>query len=256
MFPQAPILKTWKKFDQFAMETLTKRWNYNSDKPFQQRSVSQMKEQRERFGVSGNCFDLAIWLLDEFKNDGIEAYPIGHEIQSEDAHAAVIALDENGRRFLCDLGDQWLLPILVDANDEDFSGEKLSGFFPGADIQLKPSHSKLEVYYHRPNGRFSVQAYDLQPVDGSDFEKAAERSQNHLNPHPLVECRIPYKKETAHWEFDEWKSFISSAEGLHPEPPAASIEEWAIRINEKTGYNKEVAGQVLREFKTVPSSLL
>ncbi|MGD7044533.1 hypothetical protein [Jeotgalibacillus proteolyticus] len=256
MLPPASILRTWNKFDRFAMETVTKRWNYHPDKPFQQRSVSQMKEQRDQFGVSGNCFDLAIWLLNEFKHDGIEAYPVGHDIHTEDAHAAVMAIDENGRRFLCDLGDQWLLPILTDAGDEEFSEEKLTGFFPGADVQLKPQQSSLEVYYHRPNGRFSMQTYDFQPVSKHDFEKAAERSQNYLNLYPLVECRIPYKEEKAHWEFDKWQSFISSTEGLHHDSPAVSIEEWAKRIHEKTGCSKDLLEQVLRKFKTVPSGLL
>ncbi|MDG5472684.1 hypothetical protein P6709_13080 [Jeotgalibacillus sp. ET6] len=256
MLPPASILKTWKKFDRIAMETVTKRWNYHPDKPFQQRSVSQMKEQRDQFGVSGNCFDLAIWLLDEFKQDGIEAYPVGHDIHTDDAHAAVMAVDENGRRFLCDLGDQWLLPILIDAEDEEFSGEKLSGFFPGADVQLKSHKSHLEVYYHRPNGRFSVQTYGLEPVNKGDFEMAAERSQNYLNPYPLVECRVPYKEETAHWEFDKWQSFLSSTEGLHHDSPAVSIEVCAQRINEKTGFSKDLLEQVLRKFKTAPSGLL
>ncbi len=47
-------------------------------------------------GVTGNCYDLAIWLLDEFDNDGITAYPIGHDLGTDDAHVAVMALDEEG----------------------------------------------------------------------------------------------------------------------------------------------------------------
>ncbi|MBS4162322.1 hypothetical protein GWP49_35325, partial [Klebsiella pneumoniae] len=108
------ILTTWRKFDRFPMETLTKAWFYQQAGNRKQREVSLMKEHYRQFGISGNCFDLAIWLLDEFSKQGIEAYPIGHHFKTEDAHAAVIALDERGRRFLCDLGDQWLQPILVD----------------------------------------------------------------------------------------------------------------------------------------------
>ncbi|TWM29930.1 hypothetical protein CHCC14820_1269 [Bacillus paralicheniformis] len=70
------------------------------------------------YGIAGNCFDLSIWLLDEFTKDGVEAFPIGRSFKTERAHAAVIALDERGRRFLCDLGDQWLQPILIDCECE------------------------------------------------------------------------------------------------------------------------------------------
>lgn len=112
------------------METLTKLWFYNeNNNNNKQRNVSLMREHRSKYGLSGNCFDLAIWLLDEFKNDGITAYPVGHNLNSKDAHVAVIALDVSGSRYLCDLGDQWINPILVDTNNENYTDEKLSGFF-------------------------------------------------------------------------------------------------------------------------------
>ncbi|CAM4290481.1 hypothetical protein BAMA_03870 [Bacillus manliponensis] len=131
------IVTTWRKFDSFPMETLTKAWFYQKGTTKKQRSVSLMKEHREEYGITGNCFDLAIWLLDEFKNDGITAYPIGRHLHTERAHVAVITLDEKGRRYLCDLGDQWLDPILIDSNSEDYTDEILSGFFPAAKVQVK-----------------------------------------------------------------------------------------------------------------------
>lgn len=89
------ILTVWHKFDAFPMETLTKAWYYDQSS-VRQRSVEEMKEHRERFGTSGNCFDLAIWLIDEFKRAGIEAYGLGEGLGTEEAHAAVCALDEQG----------------------------------------------------------------------------------------------------------------------------------------------------------------
>jgi hypothetical protein len=77
MHPKQSMLQTWKKFDSFPMETLTKAWYFDKGTPKKQRDVSQMKEHRERYGITGNCFDLALWLLDEFKKDGVKAYPIG-----------------------------------------------------------------------------------------------------------------------------------------------------------------------------------
>ena len=48
---------------------------YNQNSSKKQRDVSLMKEHRSQYGLSGNCFDLAIWLLDELQKDGITATP-------------------------------------------------------------------------------------------------------------------------------------------------------------------------------------
>ncbi|WP_370521742.1 hypothetical protein [Virgibacillus sp. MSP4-1] len=124
MFAPQNILNVWRKFDEFPMERLTKLWFYNQEYHKKQRDVALMKEHRSQYGISGNCFDLAIWLLDELKKNRITAYPIGHDLNSEDAHVAVVALDESGNSYLCDLGDQWINPILVDKNSENYTNEK------------------------------------------------------------------------------------------------------------------------------------
>ncbi|WP_327204675.1 hypothetical protein [Paenibacillus terrae] len=85
------ILSIWEKFNTFPMETLTKAWFYKKTDGKKQRDVSLMKEHHERYGITGNCFDLAIWLLHEFEKEGIEAYPIGHDLGTTEAHVAVIA---------------------------------------------------------------------------------------------------------------------------------------------------------------------
>ena len=99
LFAPEAILRTWRKFDSFPMETLTKAWFYHQAGDGRQREVSMMKEHYQEYGIAGNCFDLSIWLLDEFTKDGVEAFPIGRSFKTERAHAAVIALDERGRRF-------------------------------------------------------------------------------------------------------------------------------------------------------------
>ena len=116
-------------FDQHPMENLTKAWYYNRTTGSRQRPVEMMRQHRAELGLSGNCFDLALWLLDEFQREGLSAYGVGHNLHSEDAHVAVVALDNNGHRYLCDLGDQWLQPILLDQDSPMFSPEPLSGFF-------------------------------------------------------------------------------------------------------------------------------
>lgn len=250
MFASQSILSTWRKFNQFPMETLTKAWFYYQDTKKKQRDVSLMKEHREQYGISGNCFDLAIWILDEFHKDGIEAYPIGHHLGTSHAHVAIIALDAYGNRFLCDLGDQWLQPILIDKHHDEFTEEKLPGFFPAADVQVKPREREVEILYHRPNGKISKQVYDTAPIDQTEFLQAAEFSQNLLKPQPLLECRIiPYKSEIAHWEFYNWESFLSTTEGIFHDSKPTRIEDWANLIHGKTGYDFQFLMNVLEIYK-------
>lgn len=251
MLPTDSILKAWEKFNHFPMETLTKFWFYNKGTIKKQRDVSLMKEHREQYGLSGNCFDLALWLLDEFSNGGIEAYPVGHNLNTQDAHVAVIAINEYGNRYFCDLGDQWLFPILIDSTSEDYTNEKLSGFFPAAKVQVQNNENRTEILYHRPNGKVSKQIFNTEPIEMKDFLAAAEFSQNFIKPNPLLECRVPYKSEIAHWEFYNWESFLSTSEGLFKEPKLEKIEEWVEKISEKTHYNQEILSDILIEYKKI-----
>jgi hypothetical protein len=254
---QAPlsIFSTWRKFDDFPMETLTKAWFYHKASNRRQRSVAQMREHRMQYGISGNCFDLALWLLDEFKLDGIEAYPVGHDMGTDEAHVAVVALDEKGNRYLCDLGDQWLNPILIDAKSNDYSNEKQSGFFPAAEVQIVPIGNNIEVIYHRPNGKISKQSYITEPIDMDIFLGAAEYCQNHVYDKPLLEVRTPYQNEMAHWEFYNWQSFLSTTDGLFHDPRLAKVEDWVEKINEMTGYNKQFLLETLRIYEDLSNEL-
>ncbi|MEW9502776.1 hypothetical protein [Jeotgalibacillus marinus] len=249
MIASQEILSTWRKFDDFPMETLAKAWFYKRANGNRQRDVSLMKEHRSQYGMSGNCFDLAIWLLDEFTKNGIEAYPIGQDLKTKDAHVSIVALDENGQRFLCDLGDQWLNPVLLDLDSEDYTNDKLRGFFPAAQIQVKPKGNRVELYYHRSSGKVSKQTYHTEPLDIDFFMEAAEFSQNLIKPKPLLECRIPYKNEVAHWEFCNWKSFLSTSEGLFHEQQLGTIEEWAEKINQQTDYDQQFLIETLTIYK-------
>jgi hypothetical protein len=245
------ILKTWTKFNDFPMETLTKVWFYHQGTVKKQRDVSLMREHREQFGMSGNCFDLALWLLDEFQRDGVEAYPVGHNLNSEEAHAAVIALNEKGERFLCDLGDQWLNPILIDTKSPDYSKEKVDGFFPAAKVQVQAHPSGTEILYHRPNGKVSKQVFQTERIEMDTFLKAAEHSQHMIKNHPLLECRIQYQSETSHWEFYNWESFLSTTEGLIKDSKLETVSEWAERIHGKTGYNEEILIKILERYRSI-----
>ena len=238
---QAPeeSLSVWRQFDGFPMETLTKAWYYQRAGEHKQRSVELMEQHRAQYGITGNCFDLAIWLLEAFDKAGITAYPVGSGLGTEQAHAAIMAEDRNGRRFLCDLGDQWIQPILVDMEDPKFNGDRLAGFFPGAEVQVRQAGKGIELIYYRPNGKQSNQVYATEPVDRTDFLAAAEYSQHHIHPEPLVEVRLQESGETVHWEFDNWKSFLSTSTGLYLDEPIENLEEWVERIQEKTHYDKE-----------------
>lgn len=243
------IQRIWAQFNSFPMENLTKLWLYQKGGQRKQRELSQMKEHREQYGITGNCFDLTIWLLDAYRQAGIEAYPIGHHLGTANAHVAVIALDEEGGRYLCDLGDQWLQPVLIAHPHKNITTAKLSGYFPGADIQIMSGEQVVEVHYHRPNGKVSRQVYETQPIDQAMLFQAAEHAQNLIKPRPLLECRIPLQLEVAHWEFDNWNSFLSTNNGLVRETPMTGIEGWVNKIHEKTGYQEDVLLEMLELYR-------
>ncbi|TWT02524.1 hypothetical protein [Planomicrobium sp. CPCC 101079] len=245
------ILTVWSKFDEFPMETFAKAWFYSKAEGKRQRTVTLMKAHRERYGISGNCFDLAIWLLDEFTKAGIKAYPVGSHLNTEDAHVGLVAEDASGNRYLCDLGDLWLQPILIDGDSKAFKKERLAGFFPAAEVQVLPKEKEVEIIYHRPNGKQSRQSYETEPIALDFFMEAAEFSQNHVYPKPLFEKRIPYKGEIAHWEFDDWESVLSTSNGLFPEDSLSTIEEWAERIHKWTGVDKAFLIETLKIYDEI-----
>ena len=239
MEASAEILSVWRQFDSFPMETLTKAWYYQRSGEQKQRGVELMKQHRAQYGITGNCFDLSIWLLSAFDEAGVKAYPVGSELGTEQAHAALIAEDRDGRRFLCDLGDQWIQPILVDVDSPEFIVDRLAGFFPGAEVQVQTADKGIEVIYYRPNGKHSNQVYATDPVERARFLEAAEYSQHHIHPEPLVEVRLPAEGEIVHWEFNNWESFLSTGTGLYPDESIETLEEWVERIHEKTHYDAE-----------------
>ncbi|OZM55831.1 hypothetical protein CIB95_15025 [Lottiidibacillus patelloidae] len=242
------ILKVWNKFNSFPMETLTKAWFYEQGTKQKQRSVSLMKEHYEQYLITGNCFDLTIWLLDEFKEAGIESYPIGTNLHTEDAHVAAIALDEKGNRYLCDLGDQWIQPILVDKCSSCFSEEKLAGYFPAAEVAVQAEENQATINYYRPNGKISKQTYDLTKVSNEEFFLAAETSQRKVGKKPLLECRIFDKGEVTHWEFYNWESWLSTSKGKFYDKEVQNIDKWVTRIHQKTSYDKAFILEALKLY--------
>ena len=152
-----------------------------------------------------------------------------------------MAKSESGGRYLCDLGDQWIVPILIDKNNKDFTNEKQSGFFPAAQVQVKPSGKYVEILYHRPNGKVSKQLYDTTPIEKERFDQAAETSQSLIRTMPLIESRIPYKNEVAHWEFDDREITLSTTDGLYNH----SCEDHAEVIHRVLGFDRELLGALL-----------
>jgi hypothetical protein len=249
MQAQSEILNVYNRFHDFGMETFTKAWLYHHGGTPKQRSVEQMQEHRALYGSSGNCFDLAYWLLSEFQREGIRAYPIGRDLKTPHAHVAVIAEDGDGYRYLCDLGDQWLQPILLDSRAPHYTPEALSGFFPAATVAVTSDDDTFTLTFTRCTGKQSVWSYSFTPLDLTVLREAGEYSQNFIKK-PLFEKRIPDPRlpETAHWEFYDWKSFISTSHGLYDEEPLATNEEWAERIHKITGMSAAFALDVLNLY--------
>ena len=247
---QAPreILSVWRRFDSFPMETLTKAWYYEQTKDHRQRPVELMEEHRRDHGTSGNCFDLALWLLRAVAEAGIPAYAVGHDFGNEHTHIAVVARDDRGREYLCDLGDQWIQPVLIDTTSPAFDPGPLTGFFPGVRVCLARNGSCLQVTYLRAGGKSSHQTYDLTPVSMPDLLAAAEASQVFLRP-PLCEMRLCRPDECLHWEFYNWASHVSSAAGLSTEYENLTIPEWGCIIHERTGISAEVVTRALTVYR-------
>lgn len=237
------ILRVWQRFADLPMETLTKAWWYQQCKGSpQQRSVDLMQLHRTRFGCGGNCFDLAIWLLEDFGRAGLQAYAVGHDLCTPDAHIAVIVLDRYGNRYLCDLGDQWLEPILIDREHPDFHDGFHLGFFPGAQVSLQANDGEhLLVRYRRANGKVSHQRFTTTPIGPELLMQAANHSQSLLR-HPLVEVRArhPRTETTGHWEYSHGRSYWSLETGMMLEDDCATQADWADRIHVMTGISQEI----------------
>ena len=146
------LLAVWRTFDGFPMETLSKARVYAREGP-RQRSVAELEADRARYGASGNCFDLALWLRHRLRAAGFVAEVISDDIGDRDAHVAVLAQTGAGRRYLCDLGDMWLQPIAVDAPVL----EPVPWFFPAARVTLRCDGPRRVVTMHRPGGKRAAQ---------------------------------------------------------------------------------------------------
>ncbi|XID94894.1 hypothetical protein ACF3MZ_10420 [Paenibacillaceae bacterium WGS1546] len=230
------------------METLTKAWHFQKTAGAKQRTVEQMKLHREQYGTAGNCFDLAIWLNHEFNKEKLYSYAI----LTPDAHVAVVVLNEHGHRYLCDLGDQWIEPILIEPESEDYTEEFLESFFPGALVKVESRGNQLFVTYRRPNGKESRQTYRLDPISNEKLIAEGEKTQKTLR-HPLVEKRIFTADEVIHWEFDDFVSFYSSMAGKQPESRLGTAEEWAERIAHISGLSTDVIINALNVYMKRPS---
>lgn len=237
------ILEIWRKFNDFPMETITKGWHSRISLGEKQRTVELMKLHREQYGTSGNCFDLSIWLIDEFRKNNLDCYAIF----TPHSHVAVVVVNEEGNKYLCDLGDQWIEPVLIERQHEEYTEEFLEGFFPGTQIRLKVLSDHLVVTYRRPNGKDSKQRFDLTPVSDNELLAAGEITQRKLST-PLVEKRLFLEDQVAHWEFDNYTSFTSYQTGREEEVQLDSIEEWADRISRMSGINEEVVLKSLKVY--------
>ncbi len=232
------------------METLTKAWLHAIGEADLPRSVDRMREHREKYGTSGNCFDLAFWLMDAMRSEGIACYPVGKKLGTDSAHGAVVAIGSDGRRYFCDLGDQWLQPILIEPDLNDYTEEPQAGFFPGARIAVSSDGKRAQIRYIRHNGKESQAEFKLEPADETEFRDAAAYAQHRLAK-PLVERRIRMcTGQTVHWEYESGHARISSDRGLFSESDPLGEETWAQRISRRSGIDEAVVQAALDLYET------
>lgn len=243
------IFSIWSRFAGVPMETFTKGWWYAQcgGRP-RQRTVAEMVEHRRRHGAGGNCFDLALWLRHEFEAHGIPARIVGHDLCTPEAHVAVVAIDRSGSEFLCDLGDQWLQPICIDAGAAPDQWH--SRFFPGREVRISRMDHGLEVFYRRGNGKVGRQHYDLQPLSEDAIMQACHHSQNLLR-RPFCEMLLahPETGRVEHWEYDNGASFWNLENGPVFEEPCLTRAEWVARIGARTGMSAELISTAFKAYE-------
>ena len=232
-----PLMEVWSTFDAMPMETLSKPRVMAVGGP-RQRSIEELEADRRRYGASGNCFDLALWLRHRLREAGLEADIISDDISSRDAHVAVLS-QVAGQAYLCDLGDMWLRPIAILTTE----GYGRRGHFPAAEISLVLEGAKLAVTYHRPGGKAAHQSYDLRPVRGGELRDACEQNQGYV-AQALVEMR--FFDEEAHWEFEEDHAQWSRWSGLEPE--LMPLGGWAPLIAKRTGMKRAYVRACLEAY--------
>lgn len=244
----AALLSVWQRFSGVPMETFTKIWwRERCAGVSRQRTVAEMIAHRRELGTGGNCFDLALWLRHDLRQSGIAARIIGHDLCAAHAHVAVVAGDARSGEFLCDLGDQWLQPILISPDRQGFSPEWQSGFFAGREVRIDADgHSLAVVYRHR--GRVISQCFDLAAVEDDALDHACSYSQN-LVRSPICEMLLPYQAgQVEHWEYDSDQSFWRLASGAVYEEPCATQDEWAERISRRSGIRAELLRTAFRLY--------
>lgn len=242
------ILDVWHLFDDKPIDTLMKLWWSKQPGGGGQRSVSLIKEHYAQYGVAGNCVDLSLWLIEEFRYRGIEAYGIADDVNAERAHIAVVAVDQEGNKYVCDLGDQWIQPMLLHENPNT-SHEWLSGYFPAAKVKQETSGHKTKWLFQRPNGKVSSSTFNTTPLKDDFLWDLSQRVQLVFRKSPLIEIRLPIKDNIAHWEFDNWTSFLSTSEKLTKEESNLSLDDWVQIIHTRTGMNKAFLNEALRYYK-------
>lgn len=248
-----PLCGVYGQFCGIPMETFTKGWWHREcDGAPRQRTVAEMREHRRRQGSGGNCFDLVLWLREEFREAGIPARVIGHDLETAQAHVALLARDIGGLEYLCDPGDLWLQPILVTPDAPAFTTEWQTGFFPGRRVQVARTAGRLEVAYLRASGKVGRQAYDLAPVSEEQFQRACHHSQN-LVRRPFCEALRPHPDSgrVEHWEYDEGRSFWNLDDGPVFEAPCRDRAEWVERITGRTGTHPAVLTAAFEVYSAV-----
>lgn len=251
---QAPVamLSVWNQFRGVPMESFTKGWWHRrcGGAP-RQRSIAEMVEHRQAYGAGGNCFDLALWLRHEFQRSGIPARVVGHDLSTPNAHVAVAAQGLDGEEYLCDLGDLWLQPILIDTESAAFSTGWHAGFFPGREIQVSRTGDQVEISYRRASAKVSRQCFDLRPIPEEELQRACDYSQNLLR-RPVCEMLLTHPETglLEHWEYDKGASFWNLADGLTFEAPCATAPEWADRICARSGLSPALILEGFAAYQT------
>lgn len=264
-----PILDVWRQFANVPAESLTYQWwRRTAAGSALQRSVPLMEEHHARYGSGGDAFDLAIWLLAKFHAAGILADPVAPPSdidpdKTSDA-IAVVAKDRYGRRYFCDLSEQWIQPILVSVRNPDFTPEFLSGFDPGAEVSVEVVEKRCTITRRiRVDESFETNSdepyvyerrvFDLAGIPPEELIERAENAASRTRTQPWLR-RLLYREDGGWgvWCWTPEGACWRSPSGMVEQPISminAHADQWAEEIATRSGLAQEIVVGALAEWQ-------
>lgn len=261
-----PVLRIWRSLVGVPAENLSHRWwRAREAGEAKQRSVPLLEKHRAEWGTGGDSYDLTIWLMAKYQAAGFLADAVQPPADVDDrSPLAVMVKDPLGRRYLCDLNEPWLEPVLVSPRSYDFSPGFHSGFHPEGDVRVEVEEKRCRITLRRAGGGpvFGERIFELRAIPPELLVERAETDPERTRPDRLAVRRLARHPETGAWGVwffaatgDAWRSGWRLPSGLIDEPPCRGLEAWVERVSERSGIAAEIVEEVLGRAHVVAQGI-